>query len=223
MEEALQAGWKVDSVFRAPEHAIVTGSIPRFHISARLLQSVSLLEHSTGILALARKRLVPIDQIRLNGCALLLDGLQDPGNIGTLLRSAAAFGISAVLSTPGTTHLYNPKIVRAAMGAMFHLQLSEEVDPEGLQLFLRKKRAQLFCADSRSGQDPSRLDGPARWVIAVGHETTGVSPQLKALASKLIRIPTVPAVDSLNAGVAGSILLYLFTRMGDGRPAQGGA
>jgi RNA methyltransferase, TrmH family len=173
-----------------------------------LLQSVSNLEQSPGILAVARKRTVPIEGVSLASRSVLLAGIQDPGNMGALLRSAAAFGSAAVLASPGTVHFYNPKVVRAAMGAMFHLRLCENVTPKQLAPILQRDNAELIVADSGSGEDPKGLPRIRNYVLALGHETLGVSREWRTLASKQVRIPISSVTQSLNVAVAGSILLY---------------
>jgi len=208
VREAQAAGWDLEAIFHSPGIAVDPGPAPVFQVSDRLLQSVSDLEHSPGMLALARKKLVDPRSLRISRRALLLDGVQDPGNVGTLLRSAAAFGCDAVLSTAGTAHFYNAKVVRAAMGAIFHVQLCEGVDAQVLRLLLKSEGATLLCADAHSGEGLEGLSSRVKYVLALGHETGGISEPLRKLARKSVRLAMAPAVESLNTGVAGSILLY---------------
>jgi tRNA G18 (ribose-2'-O)-methylase SpoU len=149
-----------------------------------------------------------------------LDGVQDPGNAGTLIRAAAAFGASALVVSPGSADPYGPKTVRAAMGALF-----------GLPVFTEKSLAdvcdQLPAATvfglTAHGGEPlgsAALRRPA--VLVVGAERTGLSRGALAHATRLVTIPLAPAaagaVESLNAGVAGAIALYEFSRRPDGAP-----
>ncbi|MBI2822325.1 MAG: RNA methyltransferase [Acidobacteria bacterium] len=212
IEEALARGWEIESLYHTADQTIAGPALPTFQIAPKLLRTVSTLETAPGMLAVARKRLFPPEQISLGNCSLLLDRIQNPGNVGALLRSAAAFGANAALAARGTAHFYNSKVVRSAMGAMFHLQLCENVEAEALQPLLRAQQVELIVADSNAGEDPESLDGNARYLLALGHETTGVSSRWRALARRCIRIPTAGAVPSLNVAIAGSILLYQIAR-----------
>lgn len=222
IKEALQRGWPIEAIYYAPGSALPSGEITAFEVSEKVLQSVSALDRAPGILAVAKKRLVSAEQISLGNCSLLLDGIQDPGNVGALLRSAAAFGVDTVLSTTGTAHFYNPKVVRAAMSALFHLQLCENVDVPTLCALLRAERAQLIVADSRRGDDLMSLRASRKFVLALGNEAAGVSQQLKTMAEKQVKIPISSTVESLNVAIAGSILLYEWGKRSkvEGRKSQ---
>jgi TrmH family RNA methyltransferase len=208
IREALGRGWELEAIYHTAGKGIPTAATTSLQVSEKVMQSVSTLDQSPGILAVARKHYARMEEISLKGRSLLLAGIQDPGNLGALLRSAAAFGVSTVLSSPGTAHFYNPKVVRAAMGAMFQLQLCENVKAGDLATLLDENQAELIVADSGSGEDPRSLSRQGKYVLALGHETLGVSREFRALAKRQVRIPISSATQSLNVAVAGSILLY---------------
>lgn len=135
---------------------------------------------------------------------LLLDGVQDPGNVGTAIRSAHAFGAGVALSK-GTADLYNPKTVRASMGSLFHAPVAREVDPAA---FLRQARSAGFATLAAVPADGGALREVTgeRLVIAVGAEGRGLGAQVLDASDGAVSIPSRAA--SLNAGVAASILLY---------------
>ena len=143
------------------------------------------------------------------GRYLYLDGVQDPGNVGTLVRSAWAFGLSGVVSGPGSADVWSDKAVRASAGAVFHLPhftagAQAEVEVEGGCTFLY----------AEAGPDPVeelRLPPPNSWVLAVGNEGAGVSPEARSIG-RPVSVSMAAGVDSLNVAVAGSILLYVLTR-----------
>jgi TrmH family RNA methyltransferase len=171
-----------------------------------LFDRLSQVEHGPGPLSV-----IPIPDCsmpaRLDVDALYLDGIQDPGNAGTVLRSAAAFGVSLIMSSPGSVGLWSPKVVRAAMGAHFVLQICEGVAARAL-LGLQGT-APITAADPRSEHalDEIDLTPPRVWVF--GAEGPGVSPELLN-SSELVKlqIPHSPAIESLNVGVAASICLH---------------
>lgn len=214
IREALRNGWEIDSIYAVEGEEIPAGPARSFRVSERILQSISSLKHTPGILAVARKRLLEPGELDPGPLSLLLDRIQDPGNVGALIRSAAAFGVTGVFSSPGTAHFYNPKVVRAAMGSLFHLQLCENVQLSAVESLLRLRQLELIVADSRDGEAPERLSADGKYMLLLGHETAGVSPQWRALPHRKVRVPLSGAVESLNVAVAGSILLYEFCGRG---------
>jgi len=143
------------------------------------------------------------------GPLLVLDGVQDPGNVGTLVRAAAAFGAAGVLALDGTVDPFNPKAVRAAAGAIFRtpvLRTSwEHVDAE------LRTRGPVLVADM-SGRDVATLRPIGSWTLVVGSEASGPRAAVRAAATDNVAIPMRGGVESLNAGVAGAILLYALTQ-----------
>ena len=144
------------------------------------------------------------------GPVLILDGVSDPGNVGTLLRSASWFGVRAVWSTPETASFYNPKVVRAGMGAHFRLETLWQGDTEavaraaqGLALFAATTSANASAA--------APLADSENWALVVGSEAKGVSPVFVEQCEREVTIRRQGKGESLNAAVAGSIILYLFT------------
>ena len=143
------------------------------------------------------------------GRALLLDGVQDPGNVGTLARAAAAFGVPAVVALEGTADPWNPKAVRAAAGAGFRVRVVR-AGWDAARDWLTREDVRLLVGDA-SGGDVAALPRPASWALAVGNEGAGPRPAVLE-AGTPVAVPMPGGAESLNAGVAGSILLYALTR-----------
>ncbi len=156
------------------------------------------------------------------GRYLMARGVQMPGNLGTLIRSAWAFGLDGVVVGGGTVDPWNPKVVRASAGGVFHLPLI--VEPAGLVELAgggdpatgEVPRPSLLCADA-SGEPVHDVAGAGLrdWVLVVGNEGGGVAPPLRWRA-RAVAVPLVRGVDSLNVAVAGSILMYALVRVGEG-------
>jgi len=138
--------------------------------------------------------------------ALVVDGAQDPGNLGTMLRSAAAADVAVVLLTNGTVDPYNDKVVRAAMGA--HFQIAIRWLDVGQRAWLLRACPTRVVADSAGATDHSVQEWCGGVAIIIGGEARGVSTDLQNIATSSVRIPMASAVESLNAGVAASILLF---------------
>ncbi len=137
---------------------------------------------------------------------LLLDALQDPGNLGTLIRAARAFGVDAVIVLDGSVDPWNPKAVRAAAGASFHVQIARAPWTEAGR-WLEEKGIEILAADP-AGDDVRSLQVGGSWALAVGNEGAGLRAEIVAASTKRLAIPMQGMVESLNAGVAGSILLH---------------
>ncbi len=157
---------------------------------------------------------------------LYIDGVGDPGNVGTLLRAAAAFGAAAVVAGPGSADLYGPKVVRASMGAIFGPALFT-----GLRLTDVAERlgaAGVYGLAAHGGAPLHEVEVRRPGVLVVGAERTGLSASALDALTALVTIPLAPlgagAVESLNAGVAGAIALYEFSRRTSGSvPSQTGS
>ena len=137
---------------------------------------------------------------------LVLDAVQDPGNVGTLVRTAAALGVSATLALPGTVDLWNAKVVRSAMGAHFHhfcLPGSwDDVDA------LRRDHGVAVWAADASGEPLGERNAPSRVALVVGNEGSGLSTEARRRADHVIALPIAADVESLNVAVAAGIILY---------------
>ena len=138
---------------------------------------------------------------------VVLDRLQDAGNVGTVLRSAAAFGFAQVIALKGTAALWSPKVLRAGMGAHFALTLVERIDPDDVSL-LRGLALPLLAASPHAAQaiDEISLPWPCAWVL--GHEGQGVAATLLAQCSLALRIPQPGGEESLNVAAAAAVCLY---------------
>lgn len=146
----------------------------------------------------------PAGELRPGMASLVLDRLQDAGNVGNLLRSAAAFGCGQVLALKGTTALWSPKALRAAMGAHFALHLVEGLEAAELQTL----QLPLLATSSHATQrlQDAMLPWPCAWVL--GHEGQGIAPALQALCSLSLRIPQPGGEESLNVAAAAAVCLY---------------
>jgi RNA methyltransferase, TrmH family len=147
---------------------------------------------------------------------LLLDAIQDPGNVGTIIRTAAALGVDATVALPGTADLWSAKVVRSAAGSHFRHPAFHGTWDE-VEVFLREHTIPLWGTDARG--EP--LDGdasPARVAIAVGNEGAGLSDVVRERAERLVSLPIAGDVESLNVAVATGIVLFELGRAGRGSP-----
>jgi TrmH family RNA methyltransferase len=145
----------------------------------------------------------------------VLDGIQDPGNAGTLVRTAAAFALDAVLALDGTVDPWNPKAVRASAGACFRIACASE-RWERLRPALLDAGLPLLVADA-GGEEVGRRAGLPAWALVIGSEGGGARPEVRAAASTSVGVAMPGGTESLNAGVAGAILMFALTSRIDPR------
>ena len=142
-----------------------------------------------------------------NALVILLDGVQDPGNVGTIVRSAEAFAAAAVIALPGSSSFWNAKTVRASVGSVFRLPLFT-LDDEAAKAALEKHSFALVAATARDGAPPDSLDWKNKTALLIGAEGPGLSPTWLAAAHHRVTLQCSGPVESLNAAVAASLLLY---------------
>ena len=220
VEELLAAGLPVDGLLVAPSLAATPRGaavresarerrIPVTEVTEAEFASAAETDSPQGVLAVAPVPPRALADLRLPATArlVLLDGVQDPGNTGTILRTSAALGAHAVLALPGTVDLWNAKVVRSAMGALF-VRPAVSCTWEELDRFRAAHAVALWGADAGGAPvEPAAADRmPARLALAVGNEGNGLSAELRARADRIVSIPI--ATESLNVAVAAGILLY---------------
>ena len=173
-----------------------------------LFRSVVATEAPQGVAAIAKRPEFSLRQVleAKNPLILIAGSIQDPGNLGTLIRSADAFGAAGVLTLPGTVSAWNQKALRASAGSTFRLPVVEITASELEVLKQHGVRLYAALANGDLSANEMSLRGPS--AILVGNEGAGLPPDLIAFADSLVTIPCVGPVESLNAAVAGSILLY---------------
>ena len=187
----------------------LAGNSPVRLVAPRLFNDLSDLPHPQGILAVVSMDDLPrerADDQSGDDLLLIADGMRDPGNLGTLLRSAAGAGASTVWLTPDTVDPFNPKCVRSAMGAHFRISVHHADEQE---LRRRIERVDVVAvADANGDKNYDDIDWTLPSAIIVGGEAFGPTASIRELATANVRIPLQSNVESLNAGVAGSLLIF---------------
>ncbi len=169
-------------------------------LSKKLFKELVVTENPQGIFCKVEKREKPFDK----GMILLLDGIQDPGNLGTLLRSAHAFGVNNVLLMKGSCSIYNDKVLRSSMGAIMNLSIHEKAGVEEVEKYL-EEGYRLICAEMQ-GKSYKELE-PGKLMLCIGNEANGIRQEIKELCTQEYTIPMKGTQESLNAAIAGSIFM----------------
>lgn len=216
VEDALAAQWPFEFVLFSAETSkrgmklveqLKAEGVEVEEVQPDILRSASETESSQGVVAVLRLR--PLPMLPNPSFVLIPDQIRDPGNLGTLIRSAAAAGVDAVLIPPETTDPWAPKVVRAGMGAHFCLTVAStqwgEIDAflTGFNVFLADAEGQIPCWGA---------DFTSKTALIVGGEAEGASGEARKLANVFVNIPMPGKIESLNAGVAGAVLMFEVVR-----------
>jgi TrmH family RNA methyltransferase len=221
LEEAIRSGLRFRAVFfreSAQERAErllpqIGAHVETLLLPDKLFDASVPSETPQGVAALVRLKEFSVDDVleheRLQvGPVVVLAGLQDPGNLGTIVRSAEAFGSAGIILGEGTVSPWNAKAVRASAGSIFRLPVVAAAGLEDVVARLRAQSVRLIATSSHKGTplDQADLAGPI--AVFIGSEGSGLARGLISQMDEAVAIPHTPQVESLNAGVAGSIILY---------------
>jgi len=224
--EALESGADVVEVFATSELDDALGElatsrdVPVVQVTESVLASIADTTTPQGVVATVRINALPLDDV--SGCdlVLVLADVRDPGNAGTLLRSAAAAGAGAVISCKGSVDLLHPKTVRASAGSIFAVPIVRDATVYETVTQLKTYGLTVLGAD-QTGPDAFESDLSGRLALVVGNEAGGLPPHVKELVDACVGIPMPGRAESLNAGIAGSILLFEAVRQRRAEPSAG--
>jgi TrmH family RNA methyltransferase len=215
-EEALNSHWQASLVLFTEQldqrgQAVLAGfsarRVPTEQVSESVMASISQTETPQGIIIVLAIKALPLPTSLQ--FVLILDGMRDPGNLGTILRSASAAGVQVVLLAPGCTDAWSPKVVRAGMGAHFRLPILSQTWPElSDTLAQRGSNLHVFLADSSTGMPYTLADFCSPLAMIIGGEAAGASAEAQSIAENRVHIPMPGGSESLNAAAAASILLF---------------
>jgi TrmH family RNA methyltransferase len=219
LEEAVNAGAEIETIIydvQKVESAKLLLKLERsakevFAAKTKELETISDTVSAQGIIAVLPKRshdgVLASLLKRQSLMIVVLDGMNDPGNLGTIVRTCDWFGVDALVIGNNSVELYNPKVVRASMGSMFHLPVIDEVDLAGFLTLCRKENIPVFSTELSNSEDIRKVSFTKRSVIIIGSESHGVSPEISAMADKKIFVPQFGKAESLNAAMACGIIL----------------
>lgn len=194
---------EMDEVFPIPVDNII-------YLPKEIIKKISSVETPQMVMALCTKQK---EQEDLGEKILLVDDVQDPGNLGTIIRSAVAFGVTTVVLSPNTVDLYNPKTIRSTQGMFFHINVLRRDLNEVIKT-IKEKNIPLYGSLVEHGTSPKTLTQKEKksYALVVGNEGNGVHREISLLCDKNLYIEMTSTVESLNVGVATSILLYELSR-----------
>jgi TrmH family RNA methyltransferase len=223
--EAVEAGWNLDSILYAPE--LLTSAFARDLVASlgskpqpvtpAVMESLAEKDNPQGILAIVRQKQTRLDELKNSAvpgaqkvhCAAALVSPQDPGNVGTILRTLDAVGADALFLLDGGVELYHPTVIRSSMGTIFWKQIIQTSFDE-FATWARKGNYQLIGTSAQGDVDYQTLVPRAPWILVLGNEQKGLSTNQTNACDVAVSLPMKGRVSSLNLAVAAGVLLYQY-------------
>ena len=174
------------------------------YVTPEIMKKMSSMESPSNILAVCEKS---NSKEIIGNKILLLDNIQDPGNLGTIIRSSVAFGVTTIILSTDTVDLYNPKVIRASEGMFCNINIIT-MDLEEAISIIKSKGISVYGTDVVNGSDVRSITDKSSYALIMGNEGNGLKEEIKKLCDKNLYIPMNNNCESLNVGVACSILLY---------------
>jgi len=178
-------------------------NLPFYEVNEKIMKKISSQVTSTQVMAICKK----IEETEIQGRVCILDNIQDPGNLGTILRSAVAFKIDTIIMSQDTVDLYNEKVIRASEGMIFNINYQKRVLTDVIKE-LKTKGYRIYGTNVNKGTNLKEIDFKNNTAIIIGNEGKGMNDNLIPLCDQLINIKISSKCESLNAGVAASIIFY---------------
>ena len=211
---AITAGVEIVAVFVSSDYdqAINLSHLNLIEVSEREFKQISDTVTPQGVIAMVRYRKVALEDLEIrSGIMLYLEEIRDPGNLGTMIRTADAFGADAVVLSPGCVDPTNDKVVRSSAGSVFNIPIVANVSPKEISDYCSLQHGELLVTelDGKNWLSEVRFS-PGKFITwAVCNEANGASAELTSVSSASVRIPMVGGAESLNAAVAAAVCLYV--------------
>lgn len=175
-----------------------------------IYKNISDTKTPQGVMAIVEIPEVQLGDLEQNekGFYLVLENVQDPGNLGTLIRTAYGFGVDAILLTKGCVDVYNPKTIRSTMGALLHIPVVVDVELDQLFTWVEERQVVVHATDLQDSTELSGCNFTGNIAVVIGNEANGISEDMRSEAKVKMRIPMPGGLESLNAGIAGAVCMY---------------
>jgi TrmH family RNA methyltransferase len=212
VEEAERSGLEIAGIFvrRGVNPPSIARAVPVYEIEASAFKAIQSTETSQGVIALVRPRSFSFTDILAvrNPLIVVLARLQDPGNVGTILRVAESFGSDACLATAGTASFLNSKTIRASAGSIFRLPHLWDLDFNKVVAGLKANNIRIAGTSPQAKETIDAWDWTEPAAIIIGNEGSGLSAEESRMCDTMLRIPVMPSVESLNSAIAAAVILY---------------
>ena len=219
-QEALQSDFKVETLLihsdsLSPENLNEITKLAQYkqveilEIQQSEVKRLAETVNSQGVFCIIQQKKIELDTVlnKDNQLIVIISEGQDPGNVGTIIRTCDWFGITAIFLSKGTVELYNPKVIRSTMGSIFHLQIVEQVELDNLLPRLSQMGYHIFGTDVNGQYNYNQTNYPRPLALVIGNENKGINNNLFKYFDRTIKIPSYGKAESLNMAVATSIII----------------
>ena len=181
------------------------------YVTEKIFNMITQVTNPQGIMAIVKKNVTNSEIDYSQDIIVVLDGVQDPGNLGTILRTVDSVGLSQIIVSKETADAFNPKVVRSTMGAIFRVKIIESEDLQETIKQIKKHHFKLMVTSLQTDRSIYDIELNKR-IIVIGNEANGVSKEIQDMADEKVKIPMLGKTESLNASVATGIILYEYVR-----------
>lgn len=186
-------------------------------VENKIFKKIALTKSSQGIIVICKKKKYELGELlkKEKKFLIICDEVREPGNLGTIIRTAQASNVDGLILSKGCADPYNPKVVRATAGAIFRLPIIENIDLKEIIPVLKEKKIKIVGTDLNSKINYCECDFTDSFSIIIGNEANGIDEQIKKMCDELVIIPIKGEIESLNVSVASGILMYEVVRQRD--------
>ena len=202
--------WEIKYLLKAESYSEDINFENVYTVKDSLFEKISETVNPQGILAVCHIKEFDVTNVDYSNSPffVVLENVTDPGNMGTLIRTADAAGADGIFLSKGCVDIYNPKVIRATMGSIFHLPIYRNLNLMDLMEDFKNNNVKTIAAHLKGTSTPYKVDMKTACAVIIGNEANGLSDEISEIASDLVKIPMPGKAESMNAGIAGGILIY---------------
>ncbi|MFO7814788.1 MAG: RNA methyltransferase [Halanaerobiales bacterium] len=193
------------------EYFMINNENKLVFVSADLIEEVADTDNPQEIIAVVNQPQTSLEEVLDKEYILVMDRIQDPGNMGTIFRTAAAAGFQSIIITKGSVDVFNLKVLRSSVGSIYSLPFVKDIELKGLTKSLNEKNLVIYAADLNTDQDYNEIPYQKPLVLIIGNEARGIRPEILEIADQKVKIPLQDNIESLNAGVAAGVIMFKIT------------
>lgn len=208
--EEIPNSWEIKYLLKAESYSDEINFENVYTVKDSLFEKISETVNPQGILAVCHIKEFDVTNVDYSNSPffVVLENVTDPGNMGTLIRTADAAGADGIFLSKGCVDIYNPKVIRATMGSIFHLPIYRNLNLMNLMEDFKNNNVKTLAAHLKGTSTPYKVDMTTACAVIIGNEANGLSDEISEMASDLVKIPMPGKAESMNAGIAGGILIY---------------
>ena len=208
--EEIPNSWEIKYLLKAESYSEDINFESVYTVKDSLFEKISETVNPQGILAVCHIKEFDVTNVDYSNSPffVVLENVTDPGNMGTLIRTADAAGADGIFLSKGCIDIYNPKVIRATMGSIFHLPIYRNLNLMDLMEDFKDNNVKTLAAHLKGTSTPYKVDMTTACAVIIGNEANGLSDEISEMASDLVKIPMPGKAESMNAGIAGGILIY---------------